>query len=76
MMNNGKKRKKLKDSFLTSGLSFLILLPMLFLMLLRCDLKKIIKLGPKMLIGFFSATISIGVGFVVSYGFFHKFLGP
>lgn len=33
MKENGKKRKKLKDSFLTSGLSFLILLPMLFLML-------------------------------------------
>ena len=49
---------------------------MLFLMLLRCDLKKIIKLGPKMLIGFFSASISIGVGFVVSYGIFHKLLGP
>ncbi len=33
-----------------------ILYAMLFLMLLRCDLRKIIKLGPKMLIGFFSAT--------------------
>ena len=30
------------------------LLPaMIFLMLLRCDLRKIFKLGPKMLIGFF-----------------------
>ena len=29
-----------------------ILYAMLFIMLLRCDLKKIIKLGPKMLIGF------------------------
>ena len=53
-----------------------LLYAMLFLMLLRCDLKKIIKLGPKMLIGFFSASISIGVGFVVSYGIFHKLLGP
>lgn len=34
-----------------------LLYAMLFLMLLRCDLKKIIKLGPKMLIGFFSASI-------------------
>lgn len=33
MKENGKKRKKLKESFLTSGLSFLILFPMLFLML-------------------------------------------
>ena len=30
---NGKKKKKSKDSFLTSALSFLILTPMLFLML-------------------------------------------
>ena len=29
-----------------------------------------------MLIGFFSASISIGIGFVVSYGIFHKLLGP
>ena len=39
-----------------------ILYAMLFIMLLRCDLKKIIKLGSKMLIGFFAATLSIGLG--------------
>lgn len=33
MKKDEKKRKKIKDSFLTSGLSFLILFPMLFLML-------------------------------------------
>lgn len=44
-----------------------ILYAMLFLMLLRCDLRKIIKLGPKMLIGFFSATVSIGLGFVIAF---------
>lgn len=52
-----------------------LLYAMLFLMLLRCDLKKIIKLGPKMLIGFFSATVSIGLGFVISYGIMHSALG-
>jgi uncharacterized membrane protein len=36
-----------------SALKNPLLYAMLFLMLLRCDLKKIIKLGPKMLIGFF-----------------------
>lgn len=41
-----------------------ILYAMLFIMLLRCDLKKIIKLGPKMLIGFFAATLSIGLCFI------------
>ena len=53
-----------------------LLYAMLFLMLLRCDLKKIIKLGPKMLIGFFAASLSICVGFMVSYAIFHKMLGP
>lgn len=52
-----------------------LLYAMLFIMLLRCDLRKIIKLGPKMLIGFFSATLSIGLGFVISYAIFHDFLG-
>ncbi len=52
-----------------------ILYAMLFIMLLRCDLKKIVKLGPKMLIGFFAATVSIGLGFVVSYAIMHNVLG-
>ena len=49
---------------------------MIFLMLLRCNIRKIIKLGPKMLIGFFAATVSIGLGFVISYALFHGFLNP
>ena len=40
---------------------------MVFTMLLRCDIRKIIKLGPKMLIGFFSATITIMIGFIVAF---------
>lgn len=52
-----------------------LLYAMLFIMLLRCDLKKIIKLGPKMLLGFFSASISIGLGFVLSYAIMHNILG-
>lgn len=58
-----------------SSLKNPILYAMLFIMLLRCDLKKIIKLGPKMLIGFFAATLSIGLGFVVSYAIMHGALG-
>lgn len=47
------------------------LLPaMIFLMLLRCDIRKIFKLGPKMLIGFFAASISVGIGFIVTYAIF------
>ena len=47
------------------------LLPvMIFLMLLRCDLRKIIKLGPRMLTGFFAASLSIMLGFVSVYAIF------
>lgn len=53
-----------------------ILYAMLFLMLLRCDLKKILKLGPKMIVSFFAASISIGLGFVLSYAIFKGGLGP
>ncbi|MCG8568195.1 MAG: DUF819 family protein, partial [Desulfobacterales bacterium] len=53
------------------------LLPaMIFLMLLRCDLRKIMKLGPKMLIGFFAAAISIGLGFVVTFALFKNMYAP
>lgn len=58
-----------------SSLKNPLLYAMLFIMLLRCDLRKIIKLGPKMLVGFFSATISIGLGFVVAYAIMHNLLG-
>lgn len=50
------------------------LLPaMIFLMLLRCDLRKILRLGPNMLLGFFSAVLSIGLGFIVTYFIFKSF---
>ena len=40
---------------------------MIFAMLLRCDIRKVIKLGPRMLIGFFSATLTIIIGFIVAF---------
>lgn len=53
------------------------LLPaMIFLMLLRADLRQIIKLGPKMLIGFFAASITIGLGFVGMYAMFKGAFEP
>lgn len=58
-----------------SALKNPLLYAMLFLMLLRCDLRKIIRLGPKMLIGFFSATVSISLGFFISYALLHNALG-
>ena len=47
-----------------------ILPSMIFLMLLKCDMRNIMKLGPKMLIAFFSATASIVIGFVVAFSIF------
>lgn len=45
-----------------------LLLPtMLMLMLLHCDLRKIIRLGPKMLLTFFAASLSIIAGFTITY---------
>lgn len=52
-----------------------LLYAMLFLMLLRCDLRKILRLGSKMMIGFFAATISISLGFVVAYAIMRGVLG-
>ena len=42
---------------------------MIFIMLLRCDIVKILKLGPKMLLGFFCATFTIMAGFIVMFYF-------
>ncbi len=52
-----------------------LLYAMLFIMLLRCDMKIIMKLGPRMLLGFLAATLSIGLGFVISYALLQPLLG-
>ena len=58
-----------------SALKNNILYAMIFLMLLRCDIRKILKLGPKMLGGFFAASVSIGIGFIATYAILHGVLG-
>ena len=58
-----------------SALKNNILFAMIFLMLLRCDIRKILKLGPKMLGGFFAASVSIGIGFIGTYAILHTQLG-
>lgn len=52
-----------------------ILYAMIFVMLLRCDIRQILKLGPKMLLGFFTASVSIAVAFVVTYALMNPLLG-
>ena len=58
-----------------SALKNNILYAMIFLMLLRCDIRKILKLGPKMLGGFCAASVSIGIGFIATYAILHGVLG-
>ena len=58
-----------------SALKNNILYAMIFLMLLRCDIRKILKLGPKRLGGFFAASVSIGIGFIATYAILHGVLG-
>ncbi len=58
-----------------SALKNNLLYAMVFVMLLRCDIRKILKLGPRMLGGFFAASFSIGIGFIVTYGVLHTPMG-
>ncbi len=53
-----------------------ILYGMIFLMLLGCDIGKILQLGRKMLIAFLIASVSMGLGFILSYALLKPSLGP
>ena len=53
------------------------LLPaMIFLMLLLADMREIVKLGKKMLLTFFLASLSIGLGFIGMFTLFQTSFGP
>lgn len=53
------------------------LLPaMIFLMLLSADIREIFKLGKKMLLTFFLASVSIALGFVGTFTLFHSYFEP
>jgi uncharacterized membrane protein len=69
LLSTGGVWEKTDDVNLYYQLTKKNLLPvMIFLMLLRCDVRKIVALGPRMLLGFFTASLSIVLGFVVVYG--------
>ena len=52
-----------------------LLLPaMIFLMLLSADIRHILKLGKKMLLTFLLASVTICVGFVVSFALLHDYM--
>lgn len=40
---------------------------MVFAMLLRCDIRKVLKLGPRMILGFLSASLTLMIGFVLAF---------
>lgn len=53
------------------------LLPsMIFLMLLQADIRKILKLGRKILLTFFLASLSISLGFIIMFALMHRFFDP
>ncbi|GIT97667.1 DUF819 domain-containing protein [Sulfurovum sp. TSL1] len=53
------------------------LLPaMIFLMLLSADMREIFKLGKKMLLTFFLASVSIAIGFIGTFSLFHGYFEP
>ncbi|BCD90806.1 hypothetical protein fh0823_09450 [Francisella halioticida] len=59
-----------------SQLEGLILPIMLFLMLVRCDIRLVIKLGRKLLIAFFGASISIMICFIIMYLTIGRYISP
>ncbi len=61
----GVARSAIKDAILPS---------MIFLMLLRCDIRGILKLGKRLLLTFFCASFSIIFGFVVTFILFKPYL--
>lgn len=53
------------------------LLPaMIFLMLLSADMREILKLGKRMLLTFFLASVSIAIGFIGMFTLFHSYFEP
>ena len=53
------------------------LLPaMIFLMLLSADMREILKLGKKMLLTFFLASVSIAIGFIATFSLLYTYFEP
>ncbi len=52
-----------------------ILYAMIFVMLLRCDFRKLAKLSGRMIAIFLSCSFTIGIGFIIGYPIFKNSLG-
>ncbi len=65
-----------KSESVTGTYTFLksnLLPAMIFLMLLSADMREIFKLGKKMILTFFLASISIAIGFIGTFTLFHTY---
>lgn len=58
-----------------SALKNNLLYAMIFVMLLRCDFRKLGKLGPRMIAIFLGCSLTLAVGFIVLYPLFMNALG-
>ena len=68
-----------KSESVTATYKFLksnLLPAMIFLMLLSADMREIFKLGKKMLLTFFLASVSIAIGFIGTFSLFHTYFEP
>ncbi|WP_369281766.1 DUF819 domain-containing protein [Oscillibacter sp. GMB15532] len=58
-----------------SGLKNNLLYAMIFVMLLRCDFRKLAKLGGRMVAIFLGCSVTIAAGFIIGYPIFKGLLG-
>ena len=58
-----------------SGLKNNLLYAMIFVMLLRCDFRKLAKLGPRMIAIFLGCSVTLALGFIIGYPIFMKAMG-
>jgi uncharacterized membrane protein len=58
-----------------SGLKNNLLYAMIFVMLLRCDFRKLAKLGPRMIAIFLGCSLTLAVGFLIGFPIFKGALG-
>lgn len=59
-----------------SGVKDALLPAMIMLLLFQCDVRQIIKLGPKLMLTYTAAVVSIFAGFVVAFLLFRGLLDP
>jgi len=58
-----------------SGFKNNLLYAMIFVMLLRCDFRKLSKLGPRMIAIFLGCSVTLGIGTIAAYPIFVKSMG-